>query len=285
MGEVDPTSYPLHAQRVVVAGLQGRLEEALVRIDELDRVRLNRDGNWLESQSALAEVELWAGLPVAAAARLDETLAVILPTDNAVLAGMGTATAARAHAALASGAPRRQRAETVRRLRAQRAAARADPFGPQAAGTSARGWGLVWEAEVAGLEGTETAAGWVAVAAEWDRLDRPHDAAYCRWRAARARSARAAAPSRTGSSPAPRARRASTSHCPGRSRPPRRVAADRPDRHRVPSAASAALPGRDGAGGLRALRRVPVRPEHEARAVRHRTADPVPAEAAAPAPR
>jgi hypothetical protein len=25
---------------------------------------------------------------------------------------------------------------------------------------------------------------WVTAAAEWDKLDRPHDAAYCRWRAA-----------------------------------------------------------------------------------------------------
>ncbi len=100
-GDVDPTSYPLHVQRVVVATLRGRLDEALVRIDELDRVRLNRDGNWLETQAELAAVELWAGLPAHAAARLDETLAVILPTDNAVLAGTAMARAARAHATLA----------------------------------------------------------------------------------------------------------------------------------------------------------------------------------------
>ncbi|KRF36761.1 ATP-binding protein [Nocardioides sp. Soil805] len=185
VGEPDPTSYPLHVQRVLVAGLQGRLDEALVRIDELDRVRLNRDGNWLEAQSALALVELWAGLPARAAARLDETLAIVLPTDNAALAAMGTAWTARAHASLASGRSRTRRREAASRLRARRSAARVDPFGPRAVDVAAQAWGLVWQAELAVLEDRETVDGWTGAAACWDRLARPHDAAYCRWRAAR----------------------------------------------------------------------------------------------------
>ena len=41
-----------------------------------------------------------------------------------------------------------------------------------------------WAAESARLPGRPTVDMWAAVARHWDRLDRPHDAAYCRWRGA-----------------------------------------------------------------------------------------------------
>ena len=41
-----------------------------------------------------------------------------------------------------------------------------------------------WAAEMARLAGTTTVDQWVQVARGWDDLSRPHDAAYCRWRAA-----------------------------------------------------------------------------------------------------
>jgi tetratricopeptide (TPR) repeat protein len=181
----DPTSHPLHAERVLVAALRGHLDKALARIEALDRVRVSRDANWLEGQVALATAELWADLPARAAARLDETLAVILPTDNSALAGMGTACAARAHAGVVSGSPAHRRRAVARRLRDQRTAARHDPFGPQAVGVAAPVWHAVWRAELAALEDSETVDGWMDAASGWDRLTHPHDAAYCRWRAAR----------------------------------------------------------------------------------------------------
>ena len=45
-------------------------------------------------------------------------------------------------------------------------------------------WRLVWEAELARLEDTGSVDQWARAATGWDRLTRPHDAAYCRWRAA-----------------------------------------------------------------------------------------------------
>ena len=41
-----------------------------------------------------------------------------------------------------------------------------------------------WTAEIARLDGTETMRHWLAAVSEWDRLARPHDAAYSRWRGA-----------------------------------------------------------------------------------------------------
>ena len=41
-----------------------------------------------------------------------------------------------------------------------------------------------WTAERSRLAGEASVEQWVEAAGEWDRLARPHDAAYCRWRAA-----------------------------------------------------------------------------------------------------
>ena len=41
-----------------------------------------------------------------------------------------------------------------------------------------------WHAELARLQGTQSVDLWIAAAVEWDRENRPHDSAYCRWRGA-----------------------------------------------------------------------------------------------------
>jgi hypothetical protein len=41
-------------------------------------------------------------------------------------------------------------------------------------------------AELARLDRADRADQWISAATSWDRLGRPHDAAYCRWRAAQA---------------------------------------------------------------------------------------------------
>jgi hypothetical protein len=43
-----------------------------------------------------------------------------------------------------------------------------------------------WEAELDRLAGRSDRASWVRAATEWDTWAYPHDAAYCRWRAAKA---------------------------------------------------------------------------------------------------
>ena len=42
-----------------------------------------------------------------------------------------------------------------------------------------------WAAEIGRLSGRPTLQLWAAASAAWDRIGRPHDSAYCRWRGAR----------------------------------------------------------------------------------------------------
>ena len=44
--------------------------------------------------------------------------------------------------------------------------------------------GPSWQAETARLAGQPALELWATAAGKWDRLNRPHDAAYCRWRGA-----------------------------------------------------------------------------------------------------
>ena len=59
-----------------------------------------------------------------------------------------------------------------------------DPFEARPVPADSRAWAATWTAELSRLAGTATVEGWVVAASEWDKLSRPHDSAYCRWRAA-----------------------------------------------------------------------------------------------------
>jgi hypothetical protein len=109
-----------------------------------------------------------------------------LTTDIArELSGL-LATLARAQADAADA--RRARASDRQAVRAGmedlRAGAAVDPFGADALGADVSANQAVWSAELARLEGADSVEHWTRAAAAWDRLARPHDAAYCRWRAA-----------------------------------------------------------------------------------------------------
>jgi hypothetical protein len=84
----------------------------------------------------------------------------------------------------AAGDDRRQAAHE-RLLRARRSAI-PDPLSEATSGREVRGSALLWRAEVARLAHQDHLDHWVEAAKEWDRLHRPHDAAYARWRAAQA---------------------------------------------------------------------------------------------------
>jgi hypothetical protein len=71
----------------------------------------------------------------------------------------------------------------VRDLTELKARAAVDPFStPTPADVPALG--SSWQAETARLAGQPSLELWATAAGEWDRLSRPHDAAYCRWRGA-----------------------------------------------------------------------------------------------------
>ena len=182
----EPTlaTYEVHCLKAFVDASQDRFDDAISRTDAIDRLERPPDGNWAESQLPLAEAEYWSGLPARAATRLDTTLAFLLPTDNAAMAAPALARAAGIRADLATGGTGAHRRDVAAGLREQRAGASLDPLGPAAVGVAAAVWRLVWEAELARLEDTETLAQWARAASGWDGLTRPHEAAYCRWRAA-----------------------------------------------------------------------------------------------------
>ena len=163
-------------------------------VEALDRCRVaeaqfgNRDANWAETVPCHAEVELWAGHADASASRLEEALAITLPTDSWRAAAPALALCARAHADLLDqrGSSTEDRRDTIRRLERIAGQARSDPFGPRATGAHVPAWALTWQAELTRVEQVDGLTAWTAAASAWTRLDRPHDAAYCHWRAAQA---------------------------------------------------------------------------------------------------
>jgi hypothetical protein len=140
----------------------------------------------IEVVNDVAAIDLWSRAPERAFLLLQTFLDEIVGTEIGALSGPTFVLAARAAADLAdldvlpSDARDRHRS-ALRRLRERapeslfRATNRAD--GP-ATGES-------WRAETARLSGATSIPLWARAAGEWDRIDRPHDAAYCRWRGAR----------------------------------------------------------------------------------------------------
>jgi hypothetical protein len=59
-----------------------------------------------------------------------------------------------------------------------------DAFEPSQVFAARPAHAAVWAAESARLAGRPSLELWADAARQWDRLSRPHDAAYCRWRAA-----------------------------------------------------------------------------------------------------
>lgn len=142
------------------------------------------DQNWVDDVLWHAEVELWAGRPDLALGLLDEALEVTLPTQALTTAALARLQA-RAHADRleAAGAAASERRRLVEQLHAIVAGARSDPFGMAACDVSVPASARSWRAELSRIAGTPSVDGWVSAATEWDHIIRPHDAAYCRWKA------------------------------------------------------------------------------------------------------
>jgi hypothetical protein len=59
-----------------------------------------------------------------------------------------------------------------------------DPLGPDQAYADRAALAASWTAEALRLEGRASVQAWLAAATHWHRGRRPHETAYCRWRAA-----------------------------------------------------------------------------------------------------
>ncbi len=191
---VDPTTAGpvtggrafLYSERVALDVARGRLDAAVSRMSELDRVDRHLSlGARLEDEEVLAWSDLWTGRPKLALDRLTGVLDQIAGTEYAAFAGFSLALAARSAADIAEAEPR-TRTDLLRRLHDLGARMGADAFGPATMPAERGACAATWAAEMGRLAGDQRVRAWVAAAAGWDQVTRPHDAAYCRWRGAAA---------------------------------------------------------------------------------------------------
>ena len=176
----------VHYVRAILDALRGRCDDARARYEELDRFPIAILGNRPEMVENQATAELWCGRAEAALTRLKAVIDEARDTDVAGFLGGVLALAARAAADVADAAREDSsaRQDRVEDLETMHASCRIDPFAPAGELAARTGLQRTWHAELARLSGKQTVDMWVAAASEWDKVTRPHDSAYCRWRAA-----------------------------------------------------------------------------------------------------
>lgn len=193
LAPVTSTSASLNTAdaHVVLAAVElreGRLDAALDRWRHAYEQVSNHNQNWAEGVHWYAEGLLWTGDVDGALRLLDEGLEVSLPTEAVTNTAPLLCLRARASAdqLARDGAAGAGRRVVVRQLADLAAGALRDPFEARAHYVALPAMGLLWRAEVARVGGDHAAHLWASAAAAFDQLAWPHDAAYCRWRAAEA---------------------------------------------------------------------------------------------------
>ncbi|GAA2142332.1 helix-turn-helix transcriptional regulator [Nocardioides koreensis] len=176
------STWPVDLLAAQVQLLEGRPEKSLVTLER----RRQRDALADFSFAVpAAEAWIWLGDPGRAWERLRPTLEELGTGQAGRFAARPFVVAARAVADLVDGGSGRSGAATwLATLRTLRSHAAVDPLGPGRVPGIRPAATATWQAELGRVDGSATVPLWVAAAAEWDRLVRPHDAAYCRWRAA-----------------------------------------------------------------------------------------------------
>src|SRR4051812_19750189 len=184
--------YMIHMPRAALDPGRGDFEPAPPPLDAATAtIRPHHLQGTHEAQ--VAEVALWEQRWTAADQALHEALARVTSAETAQLRVWFIAKRLRAQADLAALARAHRDAEAVRdstvRAKAlltdvRRAATIASAVTP-----NADAWLVQADAEYARVCGDRTPEPWVAAATAWDRLERPPNAAYCRWRETEARLA------------------------------------------------------------------------------------------------
>jgi DNA-binding CsgD family transcriptional regulator/tetratricopeptide (TPR) repeat protein len=180
-------SVPVLTQAGRVALVRGELDEAWEWLEQA-RVVVESE-NAPESYRRYlveteAEVELWAGRPVAAYDLVVEGLDVLRGTDEAAYAGTLVALGLRALATEAEAHRDRDSRKRLSEMRRPLDTARSWPAANQPDDAAVRAWE---RAESTRLELASDPAAWMATAAAWDALGRPFPRTYARWREAEAR--------------------------------------------------------------------------------------------------
>jgi len=181
-GTILPHRWPLSLERAVLDVTRGRPEEARAGFRAVGEVDLPSVLARADVTQYTALGNLWLGRPEEALSSLLDVLDEMERTEVAATIGPLLVLAARAAADVAddTGSSAARRRELHAAVQARRAPARPDPV--RTSGSLALGY--AWQAEVARLTLTGDVRPWLDSAAQWDRRQRPHEAAYARWRAA-----------------------------------------------------------------------------------------------------
>lgn len=184
----EPTvdNYFEHAERAILDLLQGRVEDAITRLEIVWTMPNPHIWNLMALAEAFAYAELWSGRPQQALDRLramlDESFGTDAGSDTAPLLVLAAHAAADVAATPHPGSASRH--ELLDEIVALPRRAPSDPFAPHPLYRNREALLATWKAELARLAGEPALERWVASAQAWDRLARPHDAAYSRWCAA-----------------------------------------------------------------------------------------------------
>ena len=189
-GPFDLDRWPIHLERAHLDALRGHLDAARDRLsafrDESAPMMYRAE---IEARKDLvnyaALVDLWDGAPERAHSLVTPFLNHYVSSETATLVGPTFVLAARAAADIVQHDPQpgRVSGDYLQDLRQLHGRAPVDPFtsAGRADGAAHR---ASWQAETARLAGQPALELWATAAGEWDKLSRPHDAAYCRWRGA-----------------------------------------------------------------------------------------------------
>jgi tetratricopeptide (TPR) repeat protein/transcriptional regulator with XRE-family HTH domain len=162
-----------------VALVQGRLDDAGAVIHRLAQAG-NSPPTMLRRAIWEAATMLWSGRPAEAWEALHDPLEAMLDNRGVADFWLGFLFLARAGADLAAQGEPATTAELVELRRR----ALVDPLDPGRGPPVRVAAGLMWDAELRRLAGTDDAKTWGWAGSAWDLHGRPHQAAYCRWRAA-----------------------------------------------------------------------------------------------------
>lgn len=183
----DPSilTWTAHVCMAAVELRRGEVDRALSHSRAVQAQMVNHDVTWVELVPLDAEVALWAGEVDSAVALLERAMDVVLTVDAARRAGDVLVLLARAVAdSVGQTTDQGQRATAHDELVRWRSRCAVDPLGPRAVAVATPVLRTQWKCELARILGRGTADLWDRAASGWGRLHRPHDAAYCRWRAA-----------------------------------------------------------------------------------------------------
>ena len=181
----DPDRWPLELVRADIDTRQGRVGPAADRIHFIfDKVTTDDEID-LETLCEVADVDFWHGATHLTLPRLLHDIELVVhsyPVREIVPALVAAARGAAEEA----GRHRRESDAALSRARDLLARTNLRVHGPDQRDPYLRAHLATAEAEVARAEGLYHPGQWTRAASAWDVLVRPHDAAYCRWRAAQA---------------------------------------------------------------------------------------------------